>query len=407
MKISRKVLITVLLTVFFFISLNQKNVSAQWVQMSSGIGNNESCFAIASSGTSVIAGMASIGIYRSTNNGVNWTSTSLNNQSIFTLYVSGGTVYAGTSNGIYTSVNNGANWTQSYLAGEGVGSILTNGGFMFAGGTGVRVSSNGGASWIQYLATYNIKALAVSGATIFAAATSSGVWKSTNNGTNWTLSLSGTDPLTFLVSGANVYVSTSFSGLQMTSNSGTNWTQVSVTMNYANSILNQDTYYISGRDLNLGVYLSSNGGSTWLERNQGFGVAPYTVLALCFHNTYVFAGTFGGSVWRRGYSELLSPAGVELINSNVPENYFLSQNYPNPFNPSTKINYKIKSSGVVSLKVFDLLGKEVAALINEKQNAGSYAVDFNSAEFNLPSGIYFYTLNAGEFKETKKMVLVK
>ena len=87
--------------------------------------------------------------------------------------------------------------------------------------------------------------------------------------------------------------------------------------------------------------------------------------------------------------------------------YSLSQNYPNPFNPSTKINYELRNSNYVSLKVFDLLGKEVAALVNEKQNAGSYAVDFNSSEFNLPSGIYFYTLNAGEFAETRKMVLIK
>ncbi|MBS1494798.1 MAG: T9SS type A sorting domain-containing protein [Bacteroidetes bacterium] len=100
-------------------------------------------------------------------------------------------------------------------------------------------------------------------------------------------------------------------------------------------------------------------------------------------------------------------SGVNLNSTNIPDKFSLSQNYPNPFNPSTKINYEIKNSGFVSLKVFDLLGKEVAALVNEKQNAGSYAVDFNSSEYNLPSGIYFYTLNAGEFKETKKMVLIK
>ncbi len=97
-----------------------------------------------------------------------------------------------------------------------------------------------------------------------------------------------------------------------------------------------------------------------------------------------------------------------LQTSNVvPDNFSLSQNYPNPFNPSTRINYELRNTNYVTLKVFDLLGKEVASLVNEKQNAGSYAVDFNSSEFNLPSGIYFYTLNAGEFKETKKMVLVK
>jgi hypothetical protein len=99
--------------------------------------------------------------------------------------------------------------------------------------------------------------------------------------------------------------------------------------------------------------------------------------------------------------------GINILFLNVPVNITLSQNYPNPFNPSTVIRYRLSAAGIVSLKVFDLLGKEVASLVNEKQSAGSYAVDFNSAEYNLPSGIYFYTLNAGEFKETKKMVLIK
>ncbi|MBN8637976.1 MAG: T9SS type A sorting domain-containing protein, partial [Anaerolineae bacterium] len=93
--------------------------------------------------------------------------------------------------------------------------------------------------------------------------------------------------------------------------------------------------------------------------------------------------------------------------TNVIKQSLLTQNYPNPFNPSTRINYELKITNYISLKVFDLQGKEVASLVNEKQSAGSYAVDFNSGEFNLPSGIYFYSLTAGEFKETKKMVLVK
>ncbi|MBS1494794.1 MAG: T9SS type A sorting domain-containing protein [Bacteroidetes bacterium] len=98
---------------------------------------------------------------------------------------------------------------------------------------------------------------------------------------------------------------------------------------------------------------------------------------------------------------------VKLLSEIIPENFSLSQNYPNPFNPSTVIHYQLSVARFTTLRIFDLQGKEVATLVNEKQNPGSYAVDFNSAEFNLPSGIYFYTLNAGEFKETRKMILVK
>jgi hypothetical protein len=83
----------------------------------------------------------------------------------------------------------------------------------------------------------------------------------------------------------------------------------------------------------------------------------------------------------------------------------LTQNFPNPFNPNTIINYQLPISNFVSLKVYDALGKEVATLVNQKQNSGSYEVEFNGE--GLPSGIYFYKLEAGDFVETKRMILLK
>ncbi|NWG27485.1 MAG: T9SS type A sorting domain-containing protein [Ignavibacteriaceae bacterium] len=85
--------------------------------------------------------------------------------------------------------------------------------------------------------------------------------------------------------------------------------------------------------------------------------------------------------------------------------YSLSQNYPNPFNPTTTINYSIKTTGLVTLKVYDMLGVEVASLVNENQEAGNYSVTFNASE--LPSGIYFYTLTSGNFIVTKKLILLR
>ncbi|MCW8961279.1 MAG: T9SS type A sorting domain-containing protein, partial [Ignavibacteriaceae bacterium] len=94
------------------------------------------------------------------------------------------------------------------------------------------------------------------------------------------------------------------------------------------------------------------------------------------------------------------------------------QNYPNPFNPSTKIKYTVpsvtlrqaQSDIVVTLKVYDILGREIATLVNEEKPAGEYEVEFNSHSGevrNLPSGIYFYQLQAGDFISTKKMILLK
>ena len=90
---------------------------------------------------------------------------------------------------------------------------------------------------------------------------------------------------------------------------------------------------------------------------------------------------------------------------NTPNSYSLAQNYPNPFNPTTTIKYTLQFSGRVTLKVYDILGKEVATLVNEEKPAGSYSVVFDAGK--LASGIYFYKLQAGNFVATRKMILLK
>ncbi|HED37130.1 MAG TPA: T9SS type A sorting domain-containing protein [Ignavibacteria bacterium] len=94
---------------------------------------------------------------------------------------------------------------------------------------------------------------------------------------------------------------------------------------------------------------------------------------------------------------------------NLPNQFKLYQNYPNPFNPSTIINYQIPKDGLVSLKIYNVLGKEVETLVSRDQPAGKYQVTFNTSAkgFSLPSGIYFYQLQAGNYIETKKMVILK
>jgi hypothetical protein len=91
--------------------------------------------------------------------------------------------------------------------------------------------------------------------------------------------------------------------------------------------------------------------------------------------------------------------------NNLASDYKLSQNYPNPFNPVTKINFAIPKSGLVTVKVYDMLGKEVSELVNEVKNAGTYSVDFNASAFS--SGIYFYKMSVNDFSDVKKMMLIK
>lgn len=101
----------------------------------------------------------------------------------------------------------------------------------------------------------------------------------------------------------------------------------------------------------------------------------------------------------------VNPVGINNNNNGIPRNFSLSQNYPNPFNPVTYINFSLPQASDVKLAVYDMLGREIALLANGKFDAGSYSIDYDAS--NLPSGIYFYTITAGDFKDTKKMMLVK
>jgi hypothetical protein len=106
--------------------------------------------------------------------------------------------------------------------------------------------------------------------------------------------------------------------------------------------------------------------------------------------------TWIGNIWE--------PVGVE-DEGNVIDNYSLSQNYPNPFNPTTQINYSLEKPGLVTIKVYDLLGRVVATLINDQQTSGRHTINFDAS--TLTSGVYFYQINSGSFSSTKKMILVK
>jgi hypothetical protein len=113
-------------------------------------------------------------------------------------------------------------------------------------------------------------------------------------------------------------------------------------------------------------------------------------------NVSLWLYTWIGNLWE--------PLGVD-DNDNMIEAYSLSQNYPNPFNPATKINYTIEKPGLVTLKVYDLLGRLVTTLVNEQQNSGLHTINFDGT--SLTSGVYFYQITSGSFTSSKKMILVK
>lgn len=149
------------------------------------------------------------------------------------------------------------------------------------------------------------------------------------------------------------------------------------------------------------VRYNSNGDNVWIaEANLYAGIGKG--LALGTDQSLYDVGQFYYSIIK--YSQSI-PTNTGEVSLEVPETFNLLQNYPNPFNPTTAISFSVPFSAFTVLKVYDILGNEVTPLVSEEKPAGHYEVTWNAT--NLPSGIYFYTLTAGSFSQTKKMILLK
>ncbi|MDH4069938.1 MAG: T9SS type A sorting domain-containing protein [Ignavibacteria bacterium] len=188
-----------------------------------------------------------------------------------------------------------------------------------------------------------------------------------------------------------------------------------------------------GEQDTAGLYLqhiyavaSPDGGTTWntpvdVTPGAGFNADYHSMADLVdeyVHFTY-FSDPLGGNAVRGNHevipvavmyhkvlaSDILGTTGVNPVGGVLPDAYQLEQNYPNPFNPTTNIRYSIPNEAFVSLKVYDMIGQEVATLVDGHQSAGNYVANFDAT--SLANGTYFYTLKADGFSETKKMVLVK
>lgn len=184
-------------------------------------------------------------------------------------------------------------------------------------------------------------------------------------------------------------------GLCKTTNGGFNWNVVSsMSVGFgAIDFINETTGYAA---LNGSIYVTVNGGSNWTLQADYRSVRDIDML----NSSIGYAVGEGGTICFTNNGGV----GVTRVSSFV-NNYSLSQNYPNPFNPTTKINFAIPKSGIVQIKVYDLIGREVQILVNEFKATGEYTVDFNGS--SLSNGVYFYKLITNDFVDTKKMILVK
>jgi hypothetical protein len=265
--------------------------------------------------------------------------------------------------------------------------------------------TNNDTSWTAVnngLANTLVSAFTVSGTNLFAG-TLNGVFLSTDNGISWTkTSLANTSVSAFAVSGTNLFSGTN-RGVFLSSNYGTSWTAVS------SGLTDTDVcaLAVSGTNLFAGtvfghVFLSTNNGTSWTAVSKGLP-ANVRIYTLCVNGSNLFAGTTGSGIWKRPLSEMVT--GMEENHNQFPNCFALLQNYPNPFNPSTNISFNLPSKSFVTLKLFDIIGREVATIVSEEMSAGSYSRQWNAV--SMSSGIYFYRLQAGSFIETNKLLLLK
>jgi hypothetical protein len=260
-----------------------------------------------------------------------------------------------------------AQWVQtSGPCGGTTWALTLKGTDLFAGlySGGVYRSTNGGTDWAQAntgLVSNGVRALAVRGSLLFAGTIGYGVFRSTNDGGEWMQMTTGMGSKTVMaltVVGANIFAGTS-----------------------------------------SGVFLSSNNGTSWVEVDTGF--VAKNVRSLTVVGADLFAGTTTAGVWRRPLSQMVTCAEAPP----APGEYALLQNYPNPFNPKTVVSCQSPVASKIRLVVYDLLGREVKVLMDEKKEAGRYAVTWDAS--GCGSGVYICRMTAGDYVQSRTMVFLK
>lgn len=398
----------------------------------------EVCFL--NSNTGWIAGDSGA-VFRTTDQGLNWTkqSTYVDNYILSIFFINENTGWAlswdvfpdsGSFFGtiMLRTTNGGVNWNRSMFPDSN--RFLKSVYFLdqmngFAGGApgGVFKTSNGGINWaaaeIDSASTF---ILPIENFKFFDSQTgyacggfrdlAGSMWKTTNGGNFWKISIVGPEPLNDLYinnSDKLIAVGGDFeygSSYVKTTNSGINWIYDTLGIFGVSSSVDFRTKSEAWISVGQKFVYSLDTGNSW---RSIYTPDSIRIEDLCFTDS-----SHGWAVGYNGYVlKYYNPSSV--ISNNIqftnPYSFVLEQNYPNPFNPKTIIRYRLTEHSNVTLKVFDALGKEVVTLMEEKQNAGNYSVEFDSRMTNkgddLPSGVYFYKLETDNFAQTKAMILLK
>jgi photosystem II stability/assembly factor-like uncharacterized protein len=307
-------------------------------------------------------------IFRSTDNGNSWVEieNGIQRHDVEAITVdAAGNVLAGNYYGVYKSTNNGDSWLNIGGVGGAKGLEFNSQGDLFLAsyGQGFWKLPAGDTTWVDLTANY---------------------------GYNWVYSL--------FIAG-NDYI---YADQKRSTDNGLTWTGLGINTGVAGFTENSLGHlFCATFNFGVGVLRSTNYGDTWEEINSGLPIMDIRSVAVDSED-YLYAGPWGYSIYKTTTSTATSVEDIRF----TPTNFYLEQNYPNPFNPSTTISWQSPVSGWQTIKVFDVLGREIETIVEGYYDAGNHSTLYiiNST---LPSGVYFYQLRAGDFIQTKKMMLLK
>jgi photosystem II stability/assembly factor-like uncharacterized protein len=404
------------------------SAQAQWTRVP--LPDSPRCpFAFVSMGSYLFAG-TNIGIYVTKDSTKTWTSASngLTSTYVKAMTCSGTMLFAGTSYpsspGVYASSDSGASWTSrsSGLPGADIYALASMDTDIFAGtfGNGVFHSQDRGATWSAAnngLSNLNVWCFDVSGQSIYAGTYDGGIFRSDDRGNSWNAlacsGLSGNSSTNLFVDGSRIYNGTWANGMYLSTDSGAHFTAINngLTTTAINGIAvipkpGGGYKLFTGGAMNKGIFLSADSGASWSTINSGFDTTRYIYTVGAFDGYMLIGANTKEDVafWKRPISDVVT--SVDRPMETMPRQFSLGQNYPNPFNPTTTITFTLAKDGFTTLKIYDMLGREVATLVNGDRKAGVVnAVTFNASK--LSSGVYFYKLTAGNYSNTRKLILMK
>jgi len=356
-------------------------------------------------------------ILKTTNGGSNWDSvdTPFTTHLLSVVVLNSNEVLAcGFNRTVLKSIDFGNNWyriTNIYdgyslnnleFANENVGYIASQSGVILK-------STNSGDSWFSLQHPYPfaqeftcLSFLDISTGFVvgYGETLGSPIAKTTDGGISWIRYLNPTQTPLYSVKMANLdtgLIGNSY-GFRRTINGGTNWNITYTSGSFYTDIEfpTSEIAYAAGGN----IVKSTDGGINW---NVQYSLANVQFGGVCFVNENT-----GYAVGQNGTIMKTTSGGVvniKMVSNFIPDKYILYQNYPNPFNPETKIKFEINKSSFVQIKVYDILGKEISVLVNEKLNTGVFETKFDGSD--LPGGVYYYSIKAGEFEQVRKMILLK